>query len=147
LPALKSKAGMIEVKIVCIECKGKKYHTNNDKKTGRTACFSCLGKGWLLHSMDEDEAAKLELMQMPKDKLALVDHDKYKWQCYVEGCTKFTAVKDYGIAPHYFTRWGWKDLSVTVMRCYKHAQAEDERAELLLHKPGNGENHLIPLMP
>lgn len=42
------------------------------------------------------------IFDLPKERLELIDHDIYKWQCCAEGCTNGTHVWDYGESPLYF---------------------------------------------
>lgn len=63
-------------------------------------------------SMSDDEAAaRAELQAMTRDQLSLVDHDVYYWPCCIEGCNNKTLIRDYGLAPLYWTRWGWYNLN------------------------------------
>lgn len=69
------------------------------------------------------------IFDLPKERLELIDHDIYKWQCCAEGCTNGTHVWDFGEEPmyyfprkvkgsqwHHMGRWRWM--------CGKHNKME-----------------------
>lgn len=60
------------------------------------------------------------IFDLSRERLELIDHDIYKWQCCAEGCTRGTYVWDYGEDPMYYiarkvkgsqwahkARWRW----------------------------------------
>lgn len=132
---------MAEIKIKCDSCRGTGKAAKNKQLGGFPGCFWCKGKGYTTQEVDEDAYYAWELKQMSKSQLALTDHDKYRWQCSVEGCLRYTVIRDYGIAPWYHTRWGWLDLSVHVMLCHPHGKQENA-GQALQYKYGAGDKHL-----
>lgn len=133
------------IKEKCPNCRGTGKVRNIAKHTGNSVCFLCEGSGKLTLTVSEEELAAWELQHMTKEQLALVDHDKYYWQCCIDGCERHTLIRDYGIEPIYYTRWGWLDLSMTVMRCAKHAKEEDKLKLNPPRKQGCGIKHLVAL--
>lgn len=91
----------------------------------------------------ETQRARYELRQMPEHELASVSFEVLKWQCSVEGCCRFTRIKDYSCSPFYHWRKGWIDLSQNIFYCAKHWQYFKRVPERLKYKPGPGEDHII----
>lgn len=90
----------------------------------------------------EEELAVNALKRMSKAELELVDHDKKKWLCHVEGCPNGTTVKDFGIEPEYYSRWGWIKVGVWYFICGKHNKLE-KKGGLFLHKPNTVADRII----
>lgn len=68
--------------------------------------------------IDED----FDIKKVPNERLMLIDHDIYKWQCCVDECEHFTRILDFGESPLFYHRKKWNDLSKLVWYCGKHWQ-------------------------
>lgn len=69
------------------------------------------------------------IFDLPKERLELIDHDIYKWQCCAEGCTNGTHVWDFGEEPMYYLPRrvrgsNWLRADLWYWRCGKHAAME-----------------------
>lgn len=74
------------------------------------------------------------IFDLPKERLELIDHDIYKWQCCAEGCTNGTHVWDFGEEPmYYFPRrvkgsakgqGAWLKSTLWYWACGKHSKME-----------------------
>lgn len=74
------------------------------------------------------------IFDLPKERLELIDHDVYKWQCCAEGCTNGTHVWDYGEFPKYYIPrrvYGspWIDCRYTYWCCGKHWKLEKKEID------------------
>ena len=72
--------------------------------------------------MSEQEEAIKELLAMSPNELAKVDHDGIRWTCCVEGCERYTYVRDYGVAPYYYWRKKFQKFDNHRFYCGKHWQ-------------------------
>lgn len=75
-------------------------------------------------SNDEEQEAIQALKSMSKDALSLVDHDVLKWVCQGLDCQGYTKIKDFGVSPWYYTRWGWLNLEKHYLHCSRCWRAE-----------------------
>lgn len=99
----------------------------------------------------EEEAVR-DLYDIRDTDLELLPFTVIKWHCILPGCTCGTMVRDYGIAPHYYSPrkgWGWVDGATWWMLCSKHWKHKDRilrsiehrmTAEYMLSKFGPAEN-------
>jgi hypothetical protein len=79
------------------------------------------------------------IFDLPKERLELIDHDIYKWQCCAEGCTNGTHVWDFGERPmYYFPRKvkasknegsNWYHCDRWYWTCGKHFKLEKQGIE------------------
>lgn len=90
----------------------------------------------------EEQTARAELMSMSKEQLALVDHDVLRWVCQGVDCAGYTKIKDYGISPWYWTRWGWLNLEHHYLHCARCWKAE-KRGVDVPHKETSPIQNLI----
>lgn len=59
------------------------------------------------------------------------------WKCLCPTCNRGTFVRDYGIAPYYFSArkgWGWVDGSQWWMMCGHHWKQKHRVQELVQHR-------------
>jgi hypothetical protein len=93
----------------------------------------------------------LELSDMPDLKgladteLKKVPFERRKLLCSVNGCSRFTHVKDYGISPEFYAFGSWNDLSQTLFFCPKHwkeYKAANRNGGIFEYKEGPAINHI-----
>lgn len=73
--------------------------------------------------MTEEEEAIQELKSMSRAELDLVPFDTFKWVCQAKGCCNGTKIRDYGIAPTYWSnriKGEWFELGDFFWMCSKH---------------------------
>lgn len=99
------------------------------------ACESCFV---------ETQLARTQVILMKEPQLQELSFDILKWTCCIEGCDRFTRIKDYSCTPYYHWRKKWWNLRHSVFYCGKHWQYFKRVPEKLIYKPGNGEEHLKP---
>lgn len=71
----------------------------------------------------EEESAIQELKSMSRAELDLVPYETVKWVCQAKGCCNGTKVRDYGIAPEYWSqrlKEPFFDVSLYFWMCSKH---------------------------
>lgn len=89
------------------------------------------------------------VFDLSKEELNAAEAPKVKWHCCVEGCNRYSRVKDFGVLPKVWWKNHWVDLTAQVLYCGKHwklFRAQQKKGMLYEpmegYKPGSGINHL-----
>jgi hypothetical protein len=91
--------------------------------------------------MSEDEEY---IRSLPEDRLEMLEPELRKWRCCIEGCDRFSRIKDFGISPIYRWRKKWFDVTHTVLYCGKHWKYFKRVPEKLTYKPVRGLELVTP---
>lgn len=68
-----------------------------------------------------EEAAIQELKLMSQEELDLVQYENVWWMCCCKGCNNAHRMRDYGIAPEYWSkRWKFTNVVERIFFCEKH---------------------------
>lgn len=84
-----------------------------------------------MQEITDEEKATAELMAMSAAELDNVPFEVARWQCKIKFCKCFTRVRDYGLAPIYYSKRGvvdsetkevkhWFDSRRWYRICHKH---------------------------
>ena len=69
----------------------------------------------------EDVKAITELLLMSKEEVEKVEYTPYKCLCAIEGCTRFTTLRNFDTEPFFWSRQlGWVNLQQQKFYCSNH---------------------------
>lgn len=98
-----------------------------------------------MHKIELELSDVADIKELSPGELKKVPFEKIKLLCSVNGCCRFTSVKDYGISPVYYGFSQWIDLSTIIYFCPKHwreYKAANKNNNIFEYKIGSALNHL-----